>query len=190
MAILPVYNCFHPILKKKTEPIKEIDGKIEKLVSDMFETMYKAEGIGLAANQVGIPKSLLIIDTSGGNIENAKKHAPPIALINPVIEYFSEEENEFNEGCLSVPTFFEKVIRPSQIQVRFWDLDMKEQVVEADDIMARVMQHEIDHLNGILFFEKLTPIKRTLAKNKLKNIKKGKVKPKYEMIMPDGSVLK
>ncbi len=190
MAVLPVYNCFHPVLKKKTEEVTEINSETEKLVKDMFETMYLSEGIGLAANQVGISKSIITIDTSGGNLEEAKKHPPPIAMINPVIEFSSDTDNEYNEGCLSVPTFYEKVIRPEHIQVRFWDLDQKEQVLEADGILARVMQHEIDHLNGVLFFERLTPIRRTLAKNKLKNIKKGKVKPKYDMIMPDGSLLK
>lgn len=190
MAFLPVYNCYHPVLKKKTEKIKEINGEIDKLVRDMFETMYNAEGIGLAANQVGISKSLIIIDTSAGNIDEQKKHPPPMAMINPVIESFSDEEIEFNEGCLSIPKFYEKVWRPSQIQVKYWDLDMKEHVLEVDNLLARVIQHEIDHLNGILFFEKLTPIRRTLARNKLKNIKNGKVKPDYKMILSDGSLLK
>ncbi|MDQ1266348.1 MAG: peptide deformylase [Bacteroidota bacterium] len=150
----------------------------------MFETMYKADGIGLAANQVGISKSLIVIDTSGA--EGAKYSDPPIVMINPVIESFSDDEIDFPEGCLSVPKFYEKVIRPIQIQVRYYDLEMKEYVFEADEMLSRVMQHEIDHLNGVLFYEKLTPVRRALAKNKLKKIKRGDTIPFYPMIGPDG----
>ena len=178
MAFLPIYNCYHPTIKQSTEDVKEIDGDIKKLVDDMFETMYSADGIGLAANQVGISKSLVIIDTSAATNEEDPKHV----LINPEIISFSDEENEFQEGCLSVPKFFENVIRPKKILVRYWDLKGKEHKFEADELLARVMQHEIDHLNGILFYERLTPIRKTLSKSKLNKIRKGITKPDYEMV--------
>ena len=178
MAFLPIYNCFHPIMKKSTEDIQEIDGDLQKLVDDMFETMYTADGIGLAANQVGVSKSLVVIDTSAAT----KKNDPKYVLINPQILETSEETNEYQEGCLSVPKFFEDVIRPKKIKVRFWDLKGKEFNIEADDTLARVMQHEIDHLNGILFYERLTPLRRTLSKSKLNRIRKRQTKPDYEMV--------
>ncbi len=178
MAFLPIYNCFHPIMKQSTEDIQDIDSDLQKLVEDMFETMHTADGIGLAANQVGISKSLVVIDTSAAT----KKNDPKYVLINPQILESSEESNEYQEGCLSVPKFFEDVIRPKKIRVRYWDLKGKEFNIEADDTLARVMQHEIDHLNGILFYERLTPIRRTLSKSKLNRIRKRQTKPDYEMV--------
>ncbi len=178
MAFLPIYNCFHPIMKKSTDDIQDIDSDLEKLANDMFETMYIADGIGLAANQVGVSKSLIVIDTSAAT----KKNDPKYILINPQILETSEETNEYQEGCLSVPKFFEDVIRPKKIKVRFWDLKGKEFNIEADETLARVMQHEIDHLNGILFYERLTPIRRTLSKSKLSRIRKRQTKPDYEMV--------
>ncbi len=178
MAFLPIYNCFHPIMKKSTEDIQEIDGDLQKLVDDMFETMYSADGIGLAANQVGISKSLVVIDSSAAT----KKNDPKYVLINPQILESSDETNEYQEGCLSVPKFFEDVIRPKKVKVRYWDLKGKEFNIEVDDTLARVMQHEIDHLNGILFYERLTPIRRTLSKSKLNRIRKRQTKPDYEMV--------
>lgn len=183
MSLLPIYNCFNPVLKKKTEKVEHIDENLKKLVENMFETMYNADGIGLAANQVGVSKSLVIIDISRND---NFKNQPPLVLINPEIITFSEEKDEFLEGCLSIPNFYETVDRPEAIEIKFYDLNMKEHKIEANDLLARVMQHEIDHLNGILFFERLSPIKKTLAKSKLKKIKNGQVDAKYEMVNPDG----
>ncbi len=188
MAVLPIYSCFHPLLKKPTTEVKEINDEIKKLVDDMFESMYKADGIGLAANQVGISKSLIVIDI---NASKDKKHdEPPVTMINPVIEEFSEEEVEYQEGCLSVPKFYEDIERPKLIQIKYYDLDMNEHVREADDLLSRVMQHEVDHLRGIIFTERMSPIKRSLAKSKLKKIQKGLVIPNYPMIGKDGNLLK
>jgi len=171
-------------MKKKTDDVTEIDGNIKKLVEDMFETMYKAEGIGLAANQVGISKSLLLVDTSVSSEE--KYRHPPIVMINPEIEDESDDEVEMNEGCLSIPKFNDKVWRPETIKVQYYDLNGNEQSLEATDLLARVIQHEMDHLEGILFYERLSPIKKTLAKSKLRKIQKGLVIPDYPMIQPDG----
>jgi peptide deformylase len=173
-------------MKKKTEDVTEIDDSIKKLVEDMFETMYKADGIGLAANQVGISKSLLIVDTSISSEENYRH--PPIVLINPEIEEESDEEVEMNEGCLSIPKFNDKVWRPDVIQVKYYDLNGNQQTLEAGNLLSRVIQHEIDHLDGILFFERLTSIRKTLAKSKLKKIEKGLTLPEYPMVLPDGTL--
>lgn len=180
MAILPVYNSFHPVLNKSVNQVKDINTDIKVLVDNMFDTMYYADGIGLAANQVGKSLAMIIIDTTVSDDETA--HHPPLVLINPVIESLSDDEVDFNEGCLSVPKFFEKVNRPSQVSIRYTDIQGKEKTLDANGILARVIQHEIDHLNGILFYTKLTPMRRTLAKNKLKRIRLGKIETHYQMV--------
>ncbi len=185
MAQLPIYNCFHPVMKKQTEDITEIDSITKKLVEDMFETMYKAEGIGLAANQVGVSKSLIIVDTSISSEE--KFRHPPLVMINPEIEDESDYEVEMSEGCLSIPKFNENVWRPESVQVKYYDLKGNEQVLEAQELLARVIQHEIDHLDGILFYERLSAIRKTLSKSKLRKIEKGLIIPDYPMVQPDGS---
>lgn len=186
MSIIPVYNCFHPVLRKKTDPIKNIDDSIVKLVDDMFATMHNAEGIGLAANQVGVSKSLLVIDIG---YYNDKYKGPPILMINPEIKFFSDEIYEYEEGCLSIPSVRDVVERPKMIQVSYYDLNMKEHNIEADNLLSRVIQHEIDHLNGLLFFDRLTPLRRTLLKNKLRKIEKGQYETDYPMVLPDGKIL-
>ncbi|MEJ5286958.1 MAG: Peptide deformylase [Candidatus Kapaibacterium sp.] len=186
--ILPIYNAFHPILKTKTQPVENIDDGIVNLVNDMFETMQYAEGIGLAANQVGKSVSLLVV----GDIydENDKLVHPKQAYLNPEILAFSDEEEEFNEGCLSVPELREDVVRPTEIQLRFVDINGKEQNLFANGLLARVLQHEIDHLNGILFFERISPFRRTLIQNKLRKIKNGLIVPDYPMVLPNGQLTK
>jgi peptide deformylase len=184
MSVLPIYNCYNPVLKKKTEKINEIDESIKKLVKDMFESMYGANGLGLAGNQVGEGKSIVTIDLSKEN--DYKNPPPPLAMINPEIITFSDEEVEYQEGCLSIPKFYETVTRPAGVEVVYLDLDGKEIKLEAEGLLARVIQHEVDHLNGILFFERLHPLRRALSKNKLKRIQKGLVIPNYPMIDKDG----
>lgn len=187
MAVIPIYNCYHPVMKKATEKVENIDGEIKQLVDDMYETMYNiGNGVGLAANQVGQSKSLLIMDISVG----AEAMKPqPITMINPIIEEFSEEEEEDFEGCLSIPTYYEKVKRSESVKVRFTDIDEKEHVLEADGFLARVIQHEIDHLHGKLMIERISPIRRTLTKNKLKKIERGKILLDYPMILPNGKLI-
>lgn len=180
MAILPVYNSFHPVLNKSVNKVEDINNDIRILVDNMFETMYNADGIGLAANQVGKSLALIVIDTSVSDDETA--YHPPLVLINPVIESLSDDEVNYTEGCLSVPKFFEKVSRPINVSIRYTDMKEKEKTLDADELLARVIQHETDHLNGILFYTKLTPMRRTLAKNKLKRIRLGKIETNYKMV--------
>lgn len=174
--ILPVYTYNHAVLKQRTSQIADMTDDLRRLIEDMFETMYKANGIGLAANQVGKGLSLTVIDVAD---RDESEDPGQLVLINPVIEAFSDDEEEFEEGCLSLPDYRDTVIRPSAIQVRFHDADMKEHVMEVDGLLARVMQHEIDHLNGIYFFERLSPIRRTLGNGKLKKIARGQFDAEY-----------
>jgi len=180
MALLPVYNSFHPVLNKPVNNVENINGTISKLIEDMFETMYKADGIGLAGNQVGKELAVITIDTTVS--DDKSQHYPTLAMINPILESSSDINVDFTEGCLSVPKFFEKVTRPDKVRIRFYDLHEKEITLEAEGLLARVIQHEMDHLNGVLFYERLTPMRRTLAKNKLKKIRQGKVDTDYAMI--------
>lgn len=178
--ILPVYTYNHAVLKQKTSQIDDMSDELGALIDAMFATMYNANGIGLAANQVGKGLALTVIDVQDSD-DNDNATSEQLVLINPVIEAFSDEEEEFEEGCLSLPDLRDVVIRPSAIQVRYLDRAMKEQVREADGILARVMQHEIDHLNGMYFYERLSPIRRTLANGKLKRIARGDIEPDYEI---------
>src|SRR5438105_6770466 len=142
-------------LRQVSSPVKAVDAGVRALVDDMFETMYKAPGVGLAAIQVGVAKRVVTIDT-------AKKDEPkkPQVFINPEIVWVSEEKNTYEEGCLSIPEYYEEVERPTQVKVRYLDLDGKTQEVEANGLLATVLQHEIDHTNGILFIDHISKLKR------------------------------
>jgi peptide deformylase len=186
MPILPIYTFDHPVLKRIAEPVADIDDALLKFVASMTKTMHNAEGVGLAANQVGDSRAIATIDISDFDDEKTGKpyNIPPMTLINPVIEAFSDATVEFEEGCLSLPTFRDKVLRPSGIQVRFYDVQMHEHRLEADGFLARVIQHEIDHLNGKYFFEYLSPIRRALAHPKLRRIQLGQVPTDYPLFDP------
>ena len=142
-------------LRQVSEPVKAVNAEVRALVDDMFETMYKAPGVGLAAIQIGVPRRVVTVDT-------AKKDEPkqPQVFINPEIVWSSEEKNNYEEGCLSIPEYYEEVERPSEVKVRFMDLDGKTQEVAADGLLATVLQHEIDHTNGILFIDHISKLKR------------------------------
>ncbi len=186
MSVVPIYNCFHPVLKKVTKPIDEFNQEVKDIVDNLYDTLYNiSNGVGLAANQIGYSTSIFIVDVQNGN-KDAKKE--PITFINPEIISFSDDEEEYQEGCLSIPEYFENVKRPSKIEIKYYDLNMKEHIREYDGFLARVIQHESDHLDGILFFERISNLRRTLSKNKLNRVQKGDVKPPYPMILPDGSL--
>jgi peptide deformylase len=142
-------------LRQVSDPVKAVDAELRGLVDDMFETMYKAPGVGLAAIQVGVAKRVVTVDT-------AKKDEPknPQVFINPEIVWSSDEKNSYEEGCLSIPEYYEEVERPAQVKVRFMNLDGKAQEVEANGLLATVLQHEIDHTNGILFIDHISKLKR------------------------------
>ncbi|MFN3195131.1 MAG: peptide deformylase [Chlorobiota bacterium] len=185
MSILRIYNCFHPILREKAEKVDKFDQELKDFTDSMLETMYNADGIGLAANQVGDRRAIFTVDINTGSEDKSKY--TPIVMINPSINSFSEEVSTFQEGCLSIPKYYEDVDRPESIQITYTDVDMKEKTIEADEILARVIQHEYDHLKGILFFDRITQLKKTLGKKKLNKIKKGEMTTFYPMINADGS---
>ncbi len=185
MSILRIYNCFHPILREKAQKVEDFDQELKDFTDSMLETMYNADGIGLAANQVGDRRSIFTVDINTGSEDKADY--TPIVMINPEIKSFSEEVSTFQEGCLSIPKYYEDVDRPESIQITYTDVDMKEKTIEASEILSRVVQHEYDHLKGILFFDRITQLKKTLGKKKLNKIKKGEMTTFYPMINADGS---
>jgi peptide deformylase len=161
-----------PHLKKVCKPVDEIDEAIHALADDMLETMYDAPGIGLAAPQVGHLVRLFVMDCS------AKDEDPePMVLINPEVTWVSEETSEHDEGCLSVPEVYEMVTRPRAVKVRFIDLDGVERREEFEALMSTCAQHEIDHLNGKLFIDYLSSLKRRMITQKMKKLKKERERP-------------
>lgn len=159
---LPIVKYGDPVLTKRAEEVTEFDKHLHKLIDNMFETMYGAPGVGLAAPQVGILKRLFIMDCSGG--KDVKKK---MALINPVIE-LEEGTQEGDEGCLSFPGIYVKVARPQRVTVRAQDINGSEFRLDVMDLEARCVEHETDHLDGELFIEYLSPLKRDLVKRKIK----------------------
>lgn len=178
MNQLPVYTYNHPILRQKATPVTEMNEELQAFIADMKHTMRGASGIGLAANQVGSPLAIAIVmDPDAGEYEDVKE----FAIINPTVESFSEEVSEQEEGCLSLPGYHDMVVRPASIQVRYFNEQMQEVRSEVTGMLARVMQHEIDHLNGIYFFDKLTPVRRAMGHHKLKRIERGTVQTDYPL---------
>ncbi len=155
MAILPIIELPDPRLRLVSEPVGAVDAAVRKLMDDMLETMYDAPGIGLAAIQVAVAKRVLVMDVAR---EDEPKQ--PLCLANPVIVWSSEDKNVYQEGCLSIPEYYEDVERPKQVRVRYLDRDNKVQEMEADGLLATCVQHEIDHLNGVLFIDYLSRLKR------------------------------
>ncbi len=167
MSIRPILTAPDPRLKAVSEPVSRVDGDIRKLIDEMLESMYAAEGIGLAAVQVGVPRRVLVMD-----LAQKEGRREPRAYINPKILWASEETEIVQEGCLSVPDIWEDVERPSRIRAEFLDRDGKPQTLEADGLLATCLQHEMDHLDGILFVDHLSKLKRSIALRKLQKAKR------------------
>jgi peptide deformylase len=142
-------------LRLVCEPVKIIDREIKTLVADMFETMYEAPGIGLAAIQVGVPRRVVTMD-----LAKKEEEKEPRVFINPEVLWTSEEKATYEEGCLSIPEFYEDVERPAQVRVKYLDLEGRVQELEASGLLATCLQHEIDHLNGVLFIDHISRLKR------------------------------
>ncbi|MEH6403113.1 MAG: peptide deformylase [Sneathiella sp.] len=170
MSLLSIVTAPDPRLKLISRPVAEVTDEIRELVADMFETMYDAPGIGLAAVQVGEPKRLLVIDVVGKNSETEEPQ--PLAIINPEITWASDEDIAYEEGCLSVPEHYADVVRPAEIKLKFLDLDGEAQELHAEGLLATCIQHEIDHLDGILFVDHISAIKRNMILRKLIKQKK------------------
>jgi peptide deformylase len=172
MAIRDILIIPEKKLRLKSEPIKAIDKPLRALVDDMFETMYEAPGIGLAAIQIGEPVRVITIDV-------AKKDDPkePQVFINPEIVWSSEETSTYEEGCLSIPEYYEEVERPAKVRVKYFDADGKVHEVEADGLLATCLQHEIDHINGVLFIDHISKLKRDMVIKKFTKAAKKGVSP-------------
>jgi len=168
MSLLPVTLFGDKILRKKTGKVAVVDNKTIELITNMFATMRNANGVGLAANQVGVDKQIFIVDISGvEGFEDSK----PVTIINPKIIEKSKEKNKMEEGCLSIPDVRAEIERPSEIIITYQDTDLKEHTLKVGDVLARVMQHEYDHLQGILFTDYLSEEEKGNLNNKLTDIK-------------------
>lgn len=169
MAKLKLYEYPHPVLKKKAEKVAAVDDELRLLLDDMLETMYESNGCGLAAPQVGVSKRVVVID-----IAHDDEEASPLYLVNPEIVWKSEETEICEEGCLSVPGQRAEVERPAKVRIRYLDYDGKEQEILAEDFLAVATQHELDHLDGILYIDRLSRLKRQMLIKKLEKMRKEK----------------
>ena len=167
MSLLPILEFPDPRLRTVAEPVTEFNDELRQLIKDMFETMYDAPGIGLAATQINVHQRIITIDTS-------EEKNDPLVVINPQVEILTDETEKLQEGCLSVPGYYEDVVRPNRIRLTAQDEQGKTYTLDADDLLAVCIQHEIDHLEGKLFVDYLSPLKRTRIRSKLDKLHRQK----------------
>ena len=167
MAVRDILVIPDKRLRLKSAAVKAVDKPLRKLIDDMFETMYAAPGIGLAAIQIGVPQRVVTMDL-------AKKDEPgrPQVFINPEVLWTSPEVARYEEGCLSIPEYYEEVERPQKVRVKYLDADGKPQEIEADGLLATCLQHEVDHINGVLFIDHISKLKRDMVMKKFKKAAK------------------
>ena len=184
--ILPIIAYGNPVLKKVTQEIDQTYPNIKELIDNMFETMHKARGIGLAAPQVGLSIRLFIIDTTPLAKEKDNEHIEDFkqVFINPEILEKDGEEWTYNEGCLSIPEIREDIVRKSQVSIRYYDENFNLCTNKFTDLVGRIILHEYDHLEGILFTDRLSSLRKRLLKRKLTDISKGNIEVHYEMSFP------
>jgi peptide deformylase len=180
--ILPIYAYGSPVLRKKCSDIELEYPNLKELLENMYETMYDSHGIGLAAPQIGLPIRIFIVD--GSPIEGIKPEDFKQTFINPIILEEWGEEWKYEEGCLSIPTIHENVSRKPELRIKYLDENFKEHEKTFDGMVARIIQHEYDHIEGKLFVDKISPLKRNLIKGKLNNISLGRVEHSYKMRFP------
>jgi len=164
MAVREVRLLGDPVLREKASPVDAVTEAVRSLIADMFETMYAEDGVGLAAPQIGVSERILVIDTR-------EEGTSPIALVNPVILEASEETEKADEGCLSLPGLNDVVERSARVVVNGLDPDGRPQQIEAEGLLSRALQHEIDHIDGILFIDRVSPLKRQMLLKKWKKVK-------------------
>ena len=163
MAVRPILTAPDPFLRQISKPVERVDDELRALMDDMLETMYDAPGIGLAAIQVGVPLRVIVMD-----LADRDEEPDPRYFVNPEILDPSEDMSVYQEGCLSVPEFFDEVERPTRCRVRYLDYDGQEQVLDAEGLLATCIQHEMDHLEGVLFIDHLSRLKRERVLKKLR----------------------
>ena len=187
--ILPIYTYGQPVLREPAAPVGGDSPELQALIDDMIETMHGAEGVGLAAPQIGRGLRLFVIDVSGyaEEIQEELGEIPfwaegPLAILNPVLEVPEDAELcDFEEGCLSIPDVRETVARPDRLTVRFLDRHFREHTVQAGAFFARVLQHENDHLDGVLFTDKLSSLRKRLLQRRLRAMQRGDVEADYPL---------
>ena len=168
MTILPLMLIPDAVLRETAKPVKQITPAHKTLLKDMLETMYDAPGIGLAANQIGSLERLIVMDCNPQDSEEQDPELGPYMMINPEIIWSSEEKNQYEEGCLSIPDGLGKVTRPAEVTVRYLDCEGNSCELQASGLLATCVQHEIDHLNGVLFIDYLSKLKRDMISKKVK----------------------
>lgn len=168
MAVLKVYEPPAPVLREVAKPVDAVDDGIRQLMKDMLDTMYEEKGIGLAAPQVGVSKRVVVIDLQ----ERGEEEMDPLFIANPEIIWTSEETSVCLEGCLSIPGQYAEVTRPAAVHFEYLDFNNKKQKIEATGMLATCIQHEIDHLNGVLFVDHISKMKRDMLMKKLKKDQK------------------
>lgn len=187
---LPIVAYGDPVLRKKAEEIDEDYPQLDKLIDNMFDTMYGARGVGLAAPQIGLPIRLFVVDASPFAEDDEDEPGDPSVkdfkkvFINPIIVEETGEKWAFSEGCLSIPDITEDVMRPENLVINYLDENFEEHEMELTGLAARIVQHEYDHIEGKLFTDKLSPLKKTMLKSKLDAISKGQVRVSYKMKFP------
>jgi peptide deformylase len=197
--ILPIYTYGQPILRQKTDPVESDSEEVQKLIDDMVETMHGASGVGLAAPPVGRSERLFVVDLSvlaeddeaeeegeaaeeGESVSGAVSAIGPLVFINPELEFVDGDTLDFEEGCLSIPEIREEVRRPVAVIVRFLDRNFEPNEMKVEGLLARVIQHEFDHLEGILFVDRLSPLKKRLLRRRLREMARGAVSADYPLL--------
>ena len=181
MSLLPIIEVPDPLLRAASAPVERVDDELQRLIADMFETMYEAPGIGLAAVQVAVPRRLVIIDLQDPDpVAEGEEEGPPVkrphVFINPEILISSDARKSYNEGCLSIPEQYAEIERPDVVRARWLDVDGKQQEGEFDGLMSVCLQHEVDHLNGVLFIDHLSRLKRDIIVKKVAKARKDREK--------------
>ncbi len=172
MTLKPILIHPDPRLKKVCDPVSEFDKELAQVADDMLETMYDAPGIGLAAPQIGLLKRLLVMDCA----KEAEGTPEPMVLVNPAVTWESDDKNVYEEGCLSIPGQYAEVERPKMVRVSWQDVEGKAHEQEFDALWATCVQHEIDHLDGVLFIDYLKPLKRQMITRKMQKLKREKAR--------------
>ena len=170
MTVRPILTEPNKILRQVSQPVDNVGDEERKLMKDMLETMYDANGIGLAAIQIGIPKRIIVMDLS----KNGEKKEPRY-FVNPIIKNKNEKKNTYEEGCLSVPNQFAEIDRPSRCEVEYLDFNGDKKILKADGLLATCIQHEMDHLEGILFIDYLSKLKKSIIIKKLSKNKSNRI---------------
>lgn len=181
MSVLPIVTYDDPVLRQKSEPVTADSQVLQTLIDDMFETMYNGSGVGLAAPQIGTSVRLFVMDADVMTEDSEEDDLGPLVFINPEITLKSEDQVTIEEGCLSIPGIRDSVNRPNTITVKFLDRNFKNRELNVSGWTSRVIQHEIDHLDGILFIDYLGSFRKRLLKGKLNQVKEGLVEAEYPL---------